>query len=140
MIFHQLQDFRQTLYDTLGNARDALFDLMDAVLVSGCIPSFVSLSQSPVFRREWSSIYAALHDSQPPRTKIMKLWVKQIATEQQPILVGDVSKWHRPAAKKDLEGSDLERQWGQWHSHRTQVQHLSLDTGSARELGTTGAA
>lgn len=99
MIFQQLQDFRQTLYDTLGNARDALFDLMDAVLVSGCIKSFVSLSQSPVFRREWSSTYAALQDSQLPRTKIMKLLVKQIATEQQPILVGDVSQWHRPAAK-----------------------------------------
>jgi len=50
MIFNQLQQFRQTLYNTLGNARDAVFDLMDAVLVSGCIVSFVSLSQSPVFR------------------------------------------------------------------------------------------
>ena len=33
MIFNQLQDFRQRLYSILGNARDALFDLMDAVLV-----------------------------------------------------------------------------------------------------------
>ena len=55
MIFNQLQEFRQTLYSSLGNARDAVFDLMDAVLVSGCIVSFVSLSQSPVFRRQWSS-------------------------------------------------------------------------------------
>jgi hypothetical protein len=30
MIFNQLQKFRQTLHDTLGNARDAVFDLMDA--------------------------------------------------------------------------------------------------------------
>jgi hypothetical protein len=99
MIFKQLQDFRQTLYDTLGNARDALFDLMDAVLVSGCIVSFVSLSQSPVFRRAWSSTYAALHDSQRPRTKVLKMLVKEIATQAQPILVGDVSRWHRPGAK-----------------------------------------
>lgn len=63
MIFNQLQEFRQKLYDSLGNARDAVFDLMDAVLVSGCIVSFVSLSQSPVFRRQWASIYAALQDS-----------------------------------------------------------------------------
>ena len=48
MIFNQLQEFRKTLYNTLGNARDAVFDLMDAVLVSACIVSFVSLSQSPV--------------------------------------------------------------------------------------------
>jgi hypothetical protein len=51
MLFRQLQEFRQTLYNTLGNSRDALFDLMDAVLVSASIVSFVSLSQSPVFRR-----------------------------------------------------------------------------------------
>jgi len=63
MIFNQLQEFRQTLYDSLGNARDAIFDLMDAVLVSACLTSFVSLSQSPVFRRQWSSTYAALQDS-----------------------------------------------------------------------------
>ena len=98
MIFKQLQDFRQGLYDTLGNARDALFDLMDAVLVSGCILSFVSLSQSPVFRRQWSSTYAALQDSQLPRAKILKRLVKEIASQQQPILVGDLSRWHRPAA------------------------------------------
>jgi len=98
MIFKQLQDFRQTLYNTLGNARDALFDLMDAVLVSGCIMSFVSLSQSPVFRRGWSSTYAALQDSQLPRSKVLKILVKEIASQQQPILVGDLSRWHRPAA------------------------------------------
>ncbi|QKD80813.1 hypothetical protein HPC62_00275 [Thermoleptolyngbya sichuanensis A183] len=43
MIFNELQQFRQTLYASLGNARDALFDLMDAVLVSACIVSFVTL-------------------------------------------------------------------------------------------------
>lgn len=99
MIFKQLQEFRQTLYDTLGNARDTLFDLMDAVLVSACIPSFVSLSQSPVFRRGWSSLYSGLQASQIPRRKVLKLLVKGIATDQQPILVGDLSRWNRPAAK-----------------------------------------
>jgi hypothetical protein len=120
MIFKQLQDFRQTLYDTLGNARDALFDLMDAVLVSGCIASFVSLSQSPVFRREWSSLYAALHDSQLPRAKVLKVLVKAIGTEQQPILVGDLSRWQRPAAKtlkdRTLSGGDSGINVGQSYS------------------------
>ena len=99
MIFNQLQDFRQTLYHTLGNARDALFDLMDAVLVSGCIVSFVSLSQSPVFRRQWSSTYRALQASHLPRGKVLKLLVSQIPTATQPVLVGDLSRWERPAAK-----------------------------------------
>lgn len=99
MIFNQLQTFRQTLYHTLGNARDTVFDLMDAVLVSACITSFVSLSQSPVFRRQWSSLYEALQDSQLPRAKVMKLLIRQIPTEAQPLLAGDATRWHRPAAK-----------------------------------------
>lgn len=99
MIFNQLQDFRQGVYDILGTARDALFDLMDAVLVSPCITSFVSLSESPVFRRQWGSIYAALHDSRLPRAQVLKLLVQHIPTQQQPVLAGDVSRWHRPAAK-----------------------------------------
>jgi hypothetical protein len=56
-------------------------------------------SQSSVFRREWSSIYAALHESQLPRAKVLKGLVEEIATQQQPILVGDLSQWQRPAAK-----------------------------------------
>ena len=99
MIFNHLQEFRQTLYEDLGNGRDALFDLMDAVLVSWYIRSFVSLSQSPVFRREWSSTYAALKDSRLPRAKILELLVSQIPTGEQPVLAGDVSRWHRPEAK-----------------------------------------
>ena len=69
MILTQLEKFRQGIYDSLGKARDA-------VLTSSSIPSFVSLSQSPVFRRQWSSIYAALHDSRPPKRKLMKLVVQ----------------------------------------------------------------
>jgi hypothetical protein len=72
---------------------------MDAVLVSACIVSFVSLSQSPVFRRQWSSVYAALQDHRLPRAKVLKLLVHQIPTQEQPLLAGDASRWQRPAAK-----------------------------------------
>lgn len=98
-MFKHLQEFRQTLYNSLGNGRDALFDLMDAVLVSACIVSFVSLSQSPMFRRQWSSTYAALEDGQLPQAKVFKLLVQEISTEEQPMLVGDLSDWERPAAR-----------------------------------------
>jgi hypothetical protein len=99
MIFKQLQQFRQALYDGLGKARDAIFDLMDAVLVSPSVPSFVSLSQSPVFRRQWSSVYAAVQASRLPRARLLKLLVSQIATDEQPLLAGDASEWSRPTAK-----------------------------------------
>lgn len=99
MIFKQLQQFRQALYDSLGTAKDAVFDLMDAVLVSPSIPSFVSLSQSPVFRRQWSSVYAALQDSRLPRRKLTRLLVGEVATDAQPLLAGDASGWSRPVAQ-----------------------------------------
>ena len=89
MILTQLQEFRQAIYHCLGKARDRVFELMDAVLVSPSIPSFVSLSQSPVFRRKWPSVYAALQDSRPSRHKLMKLLTQQIPNEEQPLLVGE---------------------------------------------------
>ena len=58
----KLKQFRKGVYTILGNAKDALFDLMDAVLVTRSAYSFVELSVSPVFRRRWSSIYEALED------------------------------------------------------------------------------
>lgn len=99
MIFKQLQQFRQIIYECLGKGKDATFELMDAVLTSPSTTSFVSLSQNPLFRRKWSSIYAALHKSKIYHSKLRKHLVKQIPVESQPILGGDSSLWLRPEAK-----------------------------------------
>jgi hypothetical protein len=134
MILTQLEKFRQAIYDCLGKAKDAVFELMDAVLTSPSIPSFVSLSQSPVFRRQWSSIYAALHDSRPPKRKLMKLLVQEIATDEQPFLAGDHSFWARPEAKTLKERTfygDREGSIGIGLS----LQYISLDTRGRWELG-----
>ena len=56
MSFEQLKQFRQSAYILLGQGKDAIFDLMDAVLTSPRVNSFVELSLSPVFRRAWSSL------------------------------------------------------------------------------------
>jgi hypothetical protein len=48
-----LKQFRNDIYKSLGNGRDALFDLMDAGIATRSVSSFVELSLSPVFRREW---------------------------------------------------------------------------------------
>lgn len=99
MIFQKLRAFRQAIYDGFGTARDAVFDLMDAVLTSASVSSYVSLSLSPVFRRKWSSVYAALQDSRPPRAKLMKQYVRMIPTAEQPLLAGDHTGWFRPDAE-----------------------------------------
>ena len=83
MTLDKLKQFRSGVYTILGNAKDALFDLMDAVLVTRSVYSFVELSLSPVFRRQWSSIYEALEDSNPPREELIKLYIKQLTQTEQ---------------------------------------------------------
>jgi hypothetical protein len=72
--------------------------LPDAVLTSPRVNSFVELSLSPVFRRKWSSVYAALRDSRPQRRKLMKLYLEQMPTDERPLLAGDHTTWARPEA------------------------------------------
>jgi hypothetical protein len=79
----------------LGNAKDAKFYLMDAVLVTRNVYSFVELSVSPVFRRQWPSIYSALSDGNPPRETLMRLYIEQIPQTENIILAGDHTAWSR---------------------------------------------
>jgi len=44
MIYQKLQEFRKSIYEYLGTAKDTVFELMDAVLTSPSISSYVSLS------------------------------------------------------------------------------------------------
>jgi len=83
MTLEQLKQFRTGVYTILGKAKDALFDLMDAVLITRSVYSFVELSVSPVFRRRWSSVYEAIQDGNPPRTELMKLYIKQLKPREQ---------------------------------------------------------
>lgn len=93
--FDKLQNFRHQAYALMGNGKDALFDLMDAVLVSRSIYSFAELSVAPVFRRQWPSLYEALQDSEPPRLEWMGLYIEQMPLEQQLVIAGDHTAWSR---------------------------------------------
>jgi hypothetical protein len=57
-----LTRFRHALYHCLGLRRDALFELLDAVLSGPAVTSAVRLSLEPVFRRQWASTCDALSD------------------------------------------------------------------------------
>jgi hypothetical protein len=94
----RLEEFRQVAYKYLGRAKDATFELTDAILLTRNVYSLADLSLSPVFRRKWSSIYEALQDSRPQRQKLMQLDIKQIPAEGRPLLAGDHTNWSRPDA------------------------------------------
>ena len=58
---NKLIEFRQAVYEHGMTAqRDALFNVLDALLYEGPVSSFAMLSQSEQFERKWSSMYAAL--------------------------------------------------------------------------------
>ena len=56
----QLRSFRDSFYRCLGRRADALFELADARLTVGSVPSPVHLSLSAAHRRGRNSLYAAL--------------------------------------------------------------------------------
>ncbi len=72
--FTDLERMCKRAYQLMGNGRDGLFNLMDAVLTSRSISSFAELSLSPVIERAWFSLYKSLERSHPPATRLMQLY------------------------------------------------------------------
>lgn len=96
---NNLIEFRQALYQhAFTKLRDAQFELVDALLLSGPIRSFAELSLGPVFRRQWPSLYAAVEaGEQDPR------WLQGYLTHQVPshgvqVFTLDTTAWPRPSA------------------------------------------
>lgn len=96
--FNKLSRFRQAAYRNLGTARDALFELSDAVMCTSAANSFAELSCSKHFRRRWPSVYEALQDGRPDRQALMRLYCRNVSAEARLILAGDHSAWPRPSA------------------------------------------
>jgi hypothetical protein len=94
-----LSSFRHRIYGYLGKAQDATFELIDAVLTTRHVYSFAELSQSPLFRCRWPSLYEALQDSRPQRQRLMGLYCQQIPRQTPIVLAGDHTSWSRPAAR-----------------------------------------
>lgn len=96
--FNKLIQFRHAAYRHLGPAKDALFELGDAVLSMPTVQSFAELSCSRYFRRAWSSLYEALQDGRPDRQEWLTLDVQHLPTGDQLTLAGDHTAWPRPTA------------------------------------------
>src|SRR5512133_184562 len=86
--FNKLIQFRQDAYQCLGQARDALFELTDAVLLTPQANSLAEFSCSWVFRRKWSSVYEALQDGRPNRSALLGLYLRHLPEKSRPILAG----------------------------------------------------
>ena len=97
---NKLIEFRQAIYEQGFTARrDALFNLVDALLAQGTVASFAMLSQSEQFERRWPSLYAAIEDGE-----LDEAWLRKFLAQRVPDIgicyfALDGSPWPRPRAK-----------------------------------------
>jgi DDE superfamily endonuclease len=108
-----LARFRAELYQSvLGLRRDALCDLVDAVLTGERATSLVRLSLPPAYRRGWASVCDALSDGSLDIAALRRLFVQALPAppaDQCPFWAIDGSTWPRPEAK-----TSPERTWGRF--------------------------
>ena len=98
--FNNLIEFRQAIYEHgLTRARDAQFELLDALLLGQPIRSFPELSLLPVFRRKWSSIYAAIKEGQQDWEWLAGYFIQHIPAKGPLLFSLDGTAWPHPAAK-----------------------------------------
>jgi hypothetical protein len=69
----ELRVFRQHVYPLFGCRRDALFDLLDALLTAPSIETPAHLSLSPSCQRGWGSLYDALNAGTMELTQLEQL-------------------------------------------------------------------
>jgi len=108
-----LATFRDTLYTAcFTRARDALFDLTDALVSDSQARSLVELSQAACFRRAWPSVYAALDDGQIDRAALQRLFVTHLPSRMigsRLVLGLDVSSILRPDAHTSADRTLVHR-------------------------------
>jgi hypothetical protein len=98
-----LGHFRDDYYRCLGRRADALFELTDALLTAGPLPSPVHLSSEPVYRRGWGSFYAALRHGAIDAAALSTLLARYPLAGGQPIYAVDCSVWPRCDAEASPE-------------------------------------
>lgn len=97
---NKLIEFRQAVYDSgMLARRDALFDLLDALICEGPVSSFAMLSQSSQFQRKWPSLYAAVEDGELDRQWLRSYLAQQVTQQGLCVFPLDGSPWPRPRSR-----------------------------------------
>jgi hypothetical protein len=90
-----LVGFRSAQHTLCGRRRDALFDLCDALLTAGPVPSPAHLSLQPQHRRGWGSLYDALAIGAISGAEVEALLAAHPLAGGEPIYAVDASVWAR---------------------------------------------
>lgn len=99
MNLNTLNEFRHAIYRCFNRARDALFNVCDALVTAVAAQSFAELSLSPCVTRRWPSVYAALRDGQIDRPQLQQVFAQSVpasARRQRLVLGVDATNIARP--------------------------------------------
>jgi hypothetical protein len=97
---NKLIEFRQAIYNYgMKKRRDAMFELLDAILSSGNVPSFAWLSLASQFRRKWPSVYPAMEDGRIDSGWLHEYLAQQVPSGEVRHYALDGSSWPRPRAR-----------------------------------------
>lgn len=98
--FSKIIEFRQEVYEhAFTQARDAQFELIDALLLSPAIRSYAELSQSPAFCRQWHSLYKAVGRGRQDEAWLTAHLAQQVPTGEMVIFSLDATAWPHPQAR-----------------------------------------
>ena len=101
-----LRHFRRALHKCFHRRADALFELTDAILTAGVVPSPVHLSLQPSHHRGWGSLYAALSQGTMDAEALGKLVASHpLEEDRAAVYAVDVSVW--PAATRSVAPSGV---------------------------------
>jgi hypothetical protein len=102
------KEFRHAVYGCLKRARDAQFNLVDALLTEDRARSFPEWSLSPLFERRWPSLYEALEDGKIDQSRLCQVFARFLPSwmQEQTVWVGiDVSGIARPRSRTSSDRS-----------------------------------
>ena len=99
VVFNTLRQFRAGVYRRFSTRRDGLFELLDAAIVAGLVPSLAYLSRTGVHRRGWGSLYDALASGTMDLPALRELVGRYPLDDGQPIYALDTSVWPRDDAE-----------------------------------------
>src|SRR5215472_10977275 len=101
--FERLRAFRHVIYTTFGCRRDALAEMLDALLTSPVIEHPVYLSLAPGFQRTWGSVYDALNAGTMPLSRLEQVVAAHPLETPTAWYAVDASVWPRNDAHTSAE-------------------------------------
>ncbi|MBX7219189.1 MAG: transposase [Blastocatellia bacterium] len=84
----KLNQFRDEIYQTLQGARDAVFEIIDAITTSPLARSAVEVSLSPHMERTYSSVYKGLQRTKLEADQLRPLLVRYAESQGELVIEG----------------------------------------------------